>query len=119
MEIDVKVLCGVLLAAAVLAAASPAWSARAANRQTPRQAELNLLQSPRILGKWSASFVDPATKLLRSNIVVRCAGVGRQVAGSFHTLRCTVTRAPWRVRLRYVALGRYGFIAQRVRTTRT
>jgi len=119
MEIDVKVLCGVLLAMAVLAAASPAWSARAANRQTPRQAELNLLRSPGILGKWRPSFVDPATKLLRSNIVVRCAGVGRQVAGSFHTLRCTVTLAPWRVRLRYIALGRYGFIAQRVRVRRS
>jgi hypothetical protein len=119
MEIEVKVLCGVLLAVAVLAAASPAWSARAANRQTPRQAELNLLQSPRILGKWRPSFVDPATKLLRSNVVVRCAGIGRPVAGSFHTLRCAVTLAPWRVRLRYVALGRYGFIAQRVRLTRS
>ena len=38
--------------------------------------------------------------------------------GRYHTLRCTVTLAPWRVRLRYVALGRYGFIARRVRVTR-
>jgi hypothetical protein len=111
----VKVVCGVLLATAVLAVAAPAWSGRAANRQTPRRAELNLLQSPRILGKWRASFLDPKTKLLRPNIVVRCVGVGRQVAGSFHTLSCNVTLAPWRVHLRYVALGRYGFIAKHVR----
>jgi hypothetical protein len=115
----VKVMSGVVLAVAVLAVASPAWSARAANRQTPRRAELNLLQSPRILGKWRASFLDPQTKLLRSNVVVRCVGVGRAAQGRFHTLGCTVTLAPWRVHLRYVALGRYGFIAQRVRVTRT
>lgn len=114
-----KVLCGVLLAVAVLSAASPAWSGRAPNRQTPRRAELNLLQSPRMLGTWRASFLDPTTKLLRSNVVVRCVGTGRRVRGAFHTLRCAVTLAPWRVRLRYVALGRYGFIAQRVRVTRS
>jgi len=119
MEIHVKVLCGVLLAVAVLAVAPPASSARASNRQTPRRAELNLLQSPRILGKWRASFLDPQTKLLRSNIVVHCIGIPPQRRGRFHKLSCTVTLAPWRVRLRYVALGRYGFIAQRLRISRT
>ena len=98
---------------------SPAWSARQPSRQTPRQAELNLLRSPRILGRWRPSFLDPHTQLLRPNIVVRCVGAGTAVHGRFYVLRCSVTLAPWRVRLRYVALGRYGFIAKRVSVAST
>jgi hypothetical protein len=108
---------GVVLVALVCLVVSPAWAARQPSRQSPRRAELNLLRSPRMLGRWHTSFLDPRTQLLRPNIVVRCVGASTAVEGRFHTLSCSITLAPWRVRLRYLALGRYGFMAKRVRLT--
>jgi hypothetical protein len=114
----VKLLCGIVAVVAALVAATSAWAWKAPNRQPPRSAELNLLHAPRLLGKWNASFIDPKTKLPRSNIVVQCEGVSGEVHGAYHVLRCTVTLAPWQARARYVALGRYGFIAQNVSVSR-
>lgn len=114
-----KPLTLLVVIAAVLALAPQALSAHRINRQTPRRAELNLLQSPGILSRWSSSLVDPATRLLRPNTVVHCVGTGTSVRGTYHTLSCSITRSPARVSLSYIALGRYGFLARHVHVTRT
>jgi hypothetical protein len=105
------ILCVGLVAVGTAAAASSA-------RQSKQQAEVNLLHTPRLVGRWQRHLVDPKTSLVRSNTVVRCTGVGRGVHGSFHRFRCTLHDRSWRLTVSYLALPKGHFRARKLRATR-
>jgi hypothetical protein len=76
-----------------------------------REAEQNVLQSPRLFleqGGAAAALVDPATKLFRANTTITCAMTQRRRNGSWERM-CRVRRGRVSVRIRYVPTGRSSF----------
>jgi hypothetical protein len=103
----------VLVAACATAASAVTWT------HTKRQAELNILHSPRFF--WRAGlhgFIRSRTRTFRTNVTVTCTG-GRGPALRAHVFLCLVRYRDKTVKVRYTAISRYGFRLRIVhRTTR-
>ena len=97
-----------LVVVALVATAPSSASSSSVPRQTKRQAEVGLLRAARELGKLSPRFIDPRTRLVRSNTRAVCTGMGAPVHGTFHRLHCVVTYRTSRLIVSYTVLGRYG-----------
>jgi hypothetical protein len=105
-------LLAVALVAAVLV--TSAVAATSVGRQTKRQAEIRLLRSTKALAKLSPTFIDPRTRLLRSNTRAVCSGVGRSVGASYHRFRCVVSYRENRLLVAYTAVGRRGWALKKI-----
>ncbi len=97
-----------LVAVALVATAPSSASSSSVSLQTKRQAEVGLLRAARVLGKLSPRFIDPHTRLVRSNTHAVCSGASAPVHATFHRFRCVVTYRTSRLVVSYTALGRYG-----------
>jgi len=96
----------VLVIAVTLAAAGPVAAAgEGVARQTKWRAEVNLLHAPKLMGRWAPSLVNPSTRLVRSNTVVRCQGRGTAVAARFHKFRCSIRGRQSQLTVSYTALS--------------
>lgn len=94
----------------VLAAFVPATAfGRDDFRQTPRQAEVNLLHATRVLGKYSKALLNPRTGLLENNSTATCKGIGPSHAGAYASFRCVVADSRVQVYVRYIAQRHNGF----------
>ena len=107
----------VLLCFATLAGVGNADAA--SERQTRLRAERNLIGAQTMLARWNVGLVNPWTRLLRTNVWVRCAGRGAAVAGRYTNFGCTVGYRRVRVTLTYLVLNRKGFEVRNRRTTVT
>ncbi len=104
----------VLLCLATLAVIGNAEAA--SERQTRLRAERNLIGAEKMLARWNVGLVNPSTRLLRTNVWVRCAGRGAAVAGRYTRFGCTVGYRRVRVTLTYVVLNGKGFEVRNRRT---
>jgi hypothetical protein len=109
-------LAPVLVALALVATAPASASTPSPARQTKRQAEVILLQGPRLLARFSPGLVDSRTRLLRKNTRAVCRGLGRPVHAAFHRLRCVVTFERIRLVVAYTAVGKYGTVLRKIAT---
>lgn len=76
---------------------------------TKRQAEINILRSPRIFWSWGLhGFIRSRTKTFRTNVVVICTG-GHGPELRAHTFVCALHYRARTVNVRYTALGKYAF----------
>ena len=107
----------VLLCFATLAGVGNAEAA--SERQTRLRAERNLIGAQTMLARWNVGLVNPWTRLLRTNVWVRCAGRGAAVAGRYTNFGCTVGYRRVRVTLTYLVLNRKGFEVRNRRITVT
>jgi hypothetical protein len=84
---------------------------RRAALELAREAERNVLRSPRFFlarGGAAAALVDPATKLFRANTTIGCTVTQRRRNGSWERM-CRVRRGGVSIRVRYVPTGRSSF----------
>lgn len=105
-----------VLAAGLIAAVSvtSAVAATGVGRQTKRQAEIRLLRSAHAIGKLSPTFVDPRTRLLRSNTRAVCNGVGRPVNAAYHRFHCVVSYRDSRLLVTYTVRGKHGWVLTKI-----
>jgi hypothetical protein len=87
-------------------------------RQTPRQAEVNVLHATRTLGRYSKALLNPKTGLLQNNSTAICKGIGPAQAGTYASFRCVVSAARVRVYVRYIAQTHNGFELRLLRVLR-
>ena len=104
----------VLLCFATLAVVGNAEAAP--ERQTRLRAERNLIGAEKMLARWNLGLVNPSTRLLRTNVWVRCAGRGVAVAGRYTSFGCTVGYRRLRVKLTYLVVSSKGFEVRNRRT---
>ena len=107
----------ILLCFATLAVVGNAEAA--SERQTRLRAERNVIGAQKMLARWNVGLVNPWTRLLRTNVWVRCSGRGAAVAGRYTNFGCTVGYRRVRVTLTYLVLNRRGFEVRNRRTTVT
>lgn len=101
----------VFMAAALLARASQA----APPVQTKRQAELNILRTPRYFWRVGLhGFIHSRTKTFRTNVTVTCAG-GRGPGLRAHVFVCSLRYRGKAATVKYTALGKYAFRLRVVR----
>jgi hypothetical protein len=80
--------------------------------QPKREAELNILRTPRYF--WRAGlhgFIRSKTRTFRTNVTVTCTG-GAKVGTKSHVFRCVLRYRRKTATVRYTALGRYAFRLQ-------
>jgi hypothetical protein len=106
--------CLLVVALSMLVAVPVAAAGKGVARQASWRAEVNLLHAPRLIGRWAPSLVNPRTRLVRSNTVVRCRGLGVPVTGRFHTFRCSIRGGKAQLAVRYTALSVMDFRATKL-----
>jgi hypothetical protein len=91
----------------------------ASEPQSKLRAERNLIGAEKMLARWKVGLVNPWTRLIRTNVWVRCVGRGAAVAGRYTKFGCTVGYRRVRVTLTYLVLNRKGFEVRNRRITVT
>ena len=93
-------------------------TAYASAGQSKMQAEVNLLNAPKALGRLNNRLVDPRTHWFRNNTRAVCHGRGRRRGLEWPRFVCTVSHGKTNVSVLYLAQRRNGFEIHRVRAAR-
>jgi hypothetical protein len=106
-------------AALLLALGATGTAAARPARHSKAAAERHILATPRFFrrhGRLAHAFIDPKTRLFKTNVTVKCrARSHRRVA---HVFRCTVRYGNTRMRVRYVAVRPHRFRLSTVKRRR-
>jgi hypothetical protein len=114
MNREMKAFCLLLAVLVTLAVAGVAVASTSPAGVTKRRAELNILNSTKVLARWHLGLIDSKTGSLHSNTFVTCTGRGRPRTGTYTSFTCGLRYQARKVRMLYIVTGRHAFRLRRL-----